>query len=86
MAPLVPEFFNLLVTRTFSKTESLAGLRIGYALLPGDLADVLSASLRERNILVKPLSDKCLGAGYMRITISLPKNIARFLAALQELL
>lgn len=158
VAPLVPQFSNLLVTRTFSKTESLAGLRIGYALLPGDLADdlnahndaypltrpsqaaalatlqnehkirkrvttlrawvqgltgelralgvrtfptesyffladfaphdadVLSACLRERNILVKPLSDKRLGAGYMRITTSLPKNNARFLAALQELL
>jgi histidinol-phosphate aminotransferase len=158
VAPLVPEFSNLLVTRTFSKTESLAGLRIGYAILPRELADdlnnhndaypltrpsqaaalatlkhenkirqrvaklrawtqklaedldalgvrtfptesyfflaafaphdveFLSVSLKKRNIFVKPHKDKRLGAGYMRITTSLPENNARFLAALQEVL
>jgi histidinol-phosphate aminotransferase len=158
VAPLVPEFSNLLVTRTFSKTESLAGLRIGYAILPRELADdlnnhndaypltrpsqaaalatlkhenkirqrvaklrswtqklaeeldalgvrtfptesyffladfaphdadFLSGSLKKRNIFVKPLKDKRLGVGYMRITTSLPENNVRFLAALHELL
>jgi histidinol-phosphate aminotransferase len=42
VAHLVPEFSNLLVTRTFSKTESLAGFRIGYAILPRVLADELN--------------------------------------------
>jgi histidinol-phosphate aminotransferase len=32
MAPLVAEFGNLIVTRTFSKAFGLAGVRIGYAL------------------------------------------------------
>lgn len=158
VAHLVPEYPNLLVTRTLSKAHSLAGFRVGYAVLPPDLADDLnshndayplarssqaaaiatlqhkekirdrvarlrtwtrqlaeelcalgvrtfptetyffladfapydtefvSARLREHNILVKPLNDKRLGPGYMRITTSLPENNARFLAALQKML
>ena len=35
----VPEFPNLLVTRTLSKAHSLAGFRVGYAILPDALAD-----------------------------------------------
>lgn len=41
-APLVPEHPNLLVTRTLSKAHSLAGFRVGYAILPQDLADNLN--------------------------------------------
>lgn len=41
---LVPEYDNLLVTRTFSKAHSLAGFRIGYAVLPEPLAAELDAS------------------------------------------
>lgn len=39
---LVPKFTNLLVTRTLSKAHSLAGFRIGYAVLPKSLADDLN--------------------------------------------
>jgi histidinol-phosphate aminotransferase len=39
VAHLVPEFANLLVTRTLSKAHSLAGFRVGYAILPERLAD-----------------------------------------------
>lgn len=156
VAPLVPAYSNLLVTRTFSKAHSLAGFRVGYALLPEPIADDLNnhndayplarpseaaaiatlqhedkitlrvgklrawteelaaalralgvrtfpsetyffladfaprdagglaARLKERNILVKPLNDKRLGPGYMRVTTSLPEDNARFLAALRE--
>jgi histidinol-phosphate aminotransferase len=42
VAHLVPEFPNLLVTRTLSKAHSLAGFRVGYAVLPQDLADDLN--------------------------------------------
>jgi histidinol-phosphate aminotransferase len=36
---LLDEFDNLAVTRTFSKAYGLAGLRVGYALVPGAWAD-----------------------------------------------
>lgn len=39
---LVPEYPNLLVTRTLSKARSLAGFGVGYAVLPQDLADDLN--------------------------------------------
>jgi histidinol-phosphate aminotransferase len=39
---LVPQFTNLLVTRTLSKAHSLAGFRVGYAVLPPLLADDLN--------------------------------------------
>jgi histidinol-phosphate aminotransferase len=40
----VPEHANLLVTRTLSKAHSLAGFRVGYAILPEALADDLNRS------------------------------------------
>ncbi len=40
---LVPRHPNLLVTRTLSKAHSLAGFRIGYAILPEHVADDLNA-------------------------------------------
>lgn len=42
VARLVPEYSNLLVTRTLSKAHSLAGFRVGYAILPERLADDLN--------------------------------------------
>lgn len=42
VAHLVPEHPNLLVTRTLSKAHSLAGFRVGYAILPEALADDLN--------------------------------------------
>jgi histidinol-phosphate aminotransferase len=39
---LVPEHPNLLVTRTLSKAHSLAGFRVGYAVLPEPIADDLN--------------------------------------------
>jgi histidinol-phosphate aminotransferase len=42
VAALVPHHRNLLVTRTLSKADSLAGFRVGYAILPEDLADDLN--------------------------------------------
>jgi histidinol-phosphate aminotransferase len=44
VAHLVPEHPNLLVTRTLSKAHSLAGFRVGYAVLPETVADDLNAS------------------------------------------
>ena len=42
VAHLVPEYQNLLVTRTLSKAHSLAGFRVGYAVLPEPIADDLN--------------------------------------------
>lgn len=43
VAALVPARSNLLVTRTLSKAHSLAGFRVGYAVLPEAIADDLNA-------------------------------------------
>nr|AMK59607.1 histidinol-phosphate aminotransferase [uncultured bacterium UPO76] len=42
VASLVPEHRNLLVTRTLSKAHSLAGFRVGFAILPEPLANDLN--------------------------------------------
>lgn len=44
--PLMEEFSNLLIVRTFSKSKSLAGLRVGYAL---GSSDVVSALFRVKD-------------------------------------
>ena len=43
VAKLVPEYTNIIVTRTFSKAHSLAGFRVGYAILPQPIADELNS-------------------------------------------
>lgn len=43
VAHLVPEYSNLLVTRTLSKAHSLAGFRIGYGIFPESIADDLNS-------------------------------------------
>lgn len=155
---LMPEHPNLLVTRTLSKAHSLAGFRVGYAVLPPALADdlnehndayplarpseaaalatlhnedkirertallrqwtdelaaglrdlgvrtfpteayffladfaphdagSLAGRLEERGILVKPLNERRLGPGFMRVTTALPEDNVRFLSAFRELL
>ena len=158
VAPLVERHANLLVVRTLSKAHSLAGFRVGYAVLPPALADDLNAHndayplarpsqaaavatlehqekvreriaalrawteelaadlramgvrtyptetyffladfaprdaaalathLAERRILVKPLGDRRLGPGFMRITTARPEDNRRFARALAECL
>jgi histidinol-phosphate aminotransferase len=49
-------------------------------------AGELARELTERQILVKPLGDRRLGPGYLRVTTALPEDNARFLGALRELL
>jgi histidinol-phosphate aminotransferase len=43
VAHLVPDHPNLLVTRTLSKAHSLAGFRVGYAVLPEAIAEELES-------------------------------------------
>ncbi|MBQ4133669.1 MAG: histidinol-phosphate transaminase [Desulfovibrionaceae bacterium] len=42
LLPRLEEFPNLAILRTFSKSFGLAGLRVGYGILPEHLADVLT--------------------------------------------
>jgi histidinol-phosphate aminotransferase len=158
VAPLVERHANLLVVRTLSKAHSLAGFRVGYAVLPPAVADdlnthndayplarpsqaaalatlrheekvreriaalrawteelaadlramgirtyptetyffladfaprdatTLAARLAERRIMVKPLGDRRLGPGFMRITTAHPEDNRRFVRALGECL
>jgi len=46
----VPEFPNLLVTRTFSKAYGLASLRVGYGVCQPELADVLNRVRQPFNV------------------------------------
>ena len=41
VAPLVSQYNNLMVLRTFSKWAGLAGLRVGYGIFPPKIADYL---------------------------------------------
>jgi histidinol-phosphate aminotransferase len=43
VASQVPQHSNLIVSRTLSKAHSLAGFRVGYAILPVALADDLNS-------------------------------------------
>jgi len=52
---------------------------------PRDAAAV-AARLAERRILVKPLGDRRLGPGFMRITTARPEDNRRFVRALAECL
>jgi histidinol-phosphate aminotransferase len=158
VAHLVPEHANLLVTRTLSKAHSLAGFRVGYAILPEAIAEDLNShndayplarpsqaaaiatlqhedkvrartmqlrawagelatqlrtlgvrtfptetyffladfaphdaaqlaeALAAKGILVKPLGDRILGRGFMRVTTSRPEDNVRFVTILRDLL
>ena len=52
---------------------------------PRDATDLASRP-RERQILIKPLQNRRLGPGYLRVTTALPKENAQFTEALRTLL
>ncbi len=45
VAELLPDFPNLVVLRTFSKAQGLAGLRVGYAVAAPEVIDTLDKTL-----------------------------------------
>ena len=46
----------------------------------------IADQLRIRDILIRPLNDRALGPGYMRVTTALPEDNRRFVVALREVL
>jgi histidinol-phosphate aminotransferase len=73
MANLVPAYPNLIVLRTFSKWAGLAGLRIGYGLLPIEIAGYLmkikqpyNANAAAQAAVLASLAD----ADYLRANVS----------------
>jgi histidinol-phosphate aminotransferase len=54
-------------------------------LAPHD-AKTIAVRLRDRQVLIKPLTDPRLGPGYMRVTTALPEDNLRFLDAVKEVL
>ena len=46
----IKDFPNLVVTRTFSKIFGLAGLRVGYALASGEIADLMNRVRQPFNV------------------------------------
>jgi len=55
VVPLVGEYENLMVLRTFSKWAGLAGLRVGYGLFPPVIADLLLKTKIPYNVNVAAL-------------------------------
>ncbi|MBI4180570.1 MAG: histidinol-phosphate transaminase [Chloroflexi bacterium] len=55
IAPLVSQYQNLMVLRTFSKWAGLAGLRVGYGLFPPKIADYLLRIKMPYNVNVAAL-------------------------------
>jgi histidinol-phosphate aminotransferase len=55
VAPLVRQYQNLMVLRTFSKWAGLAGLRVGYGLFPPEIADYLQKIKMPYNVNVAAL-------------------------------
>ncbi len=51
----LPEFPNLVVTRTFSKAYGLAGLRVGYAVSSAEIADLLNRVRQPFNVNIPAL-------------------------------
>ena len=49
-AAWIKDFPNLVVTRTFSKIFGLAGLRVGYALASGEIADLMNRVRQPFNV------------------------------------
>ena len=52
VAPLVPNYPNLIVLRTFSKWAGLAGLRVGYGIFPANLVGHLMKIKQPYNVNV----------------------------------
>ena len=55
VAPLVGEYDNLMVLRSFSKWAGLAGLRVGYGIFPAKIAEYIQRTKMPYNVNVAAL-------------------------------
>ncbi len=72
VAPLVSQYENLMVLRTFSKWAGLAGLRVGYGLFPPKIADYLLRIKMPYNVNVAALvavEESLKDADYLMSTV-----------------
>lgn len=89
MAALVPRYDNLIVLRTFSKWAGLAGLRVGYGILPVRIAQYLWKIKPPYNVNVAAqvaAQESLADIDYLRSTIkAIIAERERLLARLKEL-
>jgi histidinol-phosphate aminotransferase len=85
----LPEFPNLVVTRTFSKAYGLAGLRVGYGLSHPDLADLLNRVRQPFNVnsLALAAAEAALGdQEHIRMAVQLNREgLAQLVAGCEAL-
>ncbi|MFC1928898.1 histidinol-phosphate transaminase [Chloroflexota bacterium] len=73
VAPLVNQYKNLMVLRTFSKWAGLAGLRVGYGLFPPKIAEYLLSTKIPYNVNVAALvavEESLKDIDYLMATVS----------------
>lgn len=89
---LLPEYDNLIVVRTFSKSRSMAGLRIGYAIASPEIIKAMndvkysinSYTLNQPSIILGTLAAQN-GAYYDEITAKVVATRSRTVKRLSEL-
>ena len=77
---LLPEYENLLVVRTFSKSRSMAGLRIGYAMGNADLIKALNDVKYSFNSYTMSYPTIVLGVESMRDDAYFKETVAKVVA------
>jgi len=77
---LIDKYPNLIVTRTFSKGRSLAGLRLGAAYAQADLIDGLQRVKNSFNSYPVDAVAQCAGLASLADDVCYRENIARIVA------
>ncbi len=77
--PLLSEYENLLITRTFSKSRSLAGLRIAYAMAQPELIRALNDVKHSYNSYTMNRPSILLGQASLQEEVYFRKNIQKII-------
>ena len=88
VVPLIEEYPNLVVTRTFSKSFGIAGLRIGYAVAQPEVIDTLKRVFNPKsvNVLGQIAAEAALGDreyldAYVSSVATAKEQLAAYFAA-----